>query len=573
MSTVYFSPYSAIWKHSEIELAHFYDESFESKNVIFLSCGKIFNFFCNSMAAYGKNENSSEYDKSHICNLCIKTLKFKKTMFPINVEFVDDYFRDVDRGVVKQFISSINRENWQESTFFEINIGRLALYEIQMRYKLDSLDLDDQVWQYYLKQLEYCAVVVIAANNFFLKNRIDKVIVYNDLYSLNQSFLQIASKYGAVGISLQASGPTNDMYSRYSVDTRLVRSNQLFSSPDWTNRKSTPLTAYEVFQIYRYLISLLKAKSFWVYSKKTQSIFFRSSMRNHYKIPRESKVILLTLSSLDEIVGEQFQLNKTYSQTTFDQLGMVSKLIDYCTDKPDVFLIIRPHPREFANKRDNVESSSGKKLIDFYQAQKLPENIYVESNPSKISMYSCFFVSDVVLNIISSAGIEALAMGIPVVAFENEFFTTYPKELNIYTNSDFIGLDSALQNPNLLSQNQVLAFRWLWLKFFESNHSKFESKSRIYFKVMNLLRGFYIKYTVVIKKNADQSDNHLLNHMFKSVSALLKNFNSVITWFSRRMLKIATMFKIYSRFNFKLEKILIKFTIYILKHKVFRVFN
>ena len=92
MSTVYFSPYSAIWKHSEIELAHFYDESFESKNVIFLSCGKIFNFFCNSMAAYGKNENSSEYDKSHICNLCIKTLKFKKTMFPINVEFVDDYF-------------------------------------------------------------------------------------------------------------------------------------------------------------------------------------------------------------------------------------------------------------------------------------------------------------------------------------------------------------------------------------------------------------------------------------------------------------------------------------------------
>jgi hypothetical protein len=296
-------------------------------------------------------------------------------------------------------------------------------------------------------------------------------------------------------------------------------------------------------------------------------------MRNHYKIPRKSKVILLTLSSLDEIVGEQFQLNKTYSQTTFDQLGMVSKLIDYCTDKPDVFLIIRPHPREFTNKRDNVESLSGKKLIDFFQAQKLPENIYVESNPSKISMYSCFFVSDVVLNIISSAGIEALAMGIPVVAFENEFFTTYPKELNIYTNSDFIGLDSALQNPNLLSQNQVLAFRWLWLKFFESNQSKFESKSRIYFKVMNLLRGFYIKYTVVIKKNADQSDNHLLNHMFKSVSALLKNFNSVITWFSRRMLKIATMFKIYSRFNFKLEKILIKFTIYILKHKVFRVFN
>lgn len=573
MSTVYFSPYSAIWKHSEIELAHFYDESLESKNVIFLSCGKIFNFFCNSMAAYGKNENSSEYDKSHICNLCIKTLKFKKTMFPVNVEFVDDYFRDVDRGTVEQFIASINRENWQEATFLQISIGRLALYEIQMRYKLDSLDLDDKIWQYYLKQLEYCAVVVIAANNFFLKNRIDKVVVYNDLYSLNRSFLQIAVKYGATGISLQASGSTNDMYGRYSVDTRLVRSSQLFSSPDWINRKSTALTAYEVIQVYKYLVSLLKAKSFWVYSKKTKPIVFRSSMRKHYKIPRKSRVILLTLSSLDEIVGEQFQLNQTYSQTTFDQLEIVKKLIDYCTDKLNIFLIIRPHPREFINKRDNIESSSGKKLIDFFQGQKLPGNIYLEFDPSKISMYSCFFVSDVVLNIISSAGIEALAMGIPVVALENEFFTTYPKELNIYTNSDFISLNSALENPNISSQNQVLAFRWLWLKFFESNQSKFESKSRIYFKIMNLLRSLYIKYTVVIKKNVDQSDNHLLNHVFKSMSVLLEIFNSGVIWFSRRTLKIAGMFKIYSKFNFKLEKILIKFTIYILKHKIFRVFN
>lgn len=194
MSIVYFSPYSAIWKHSEIELAHFYDERLESKKVIFLSCGKIFNFFCNSMAAYGKNENSSEHEKSHICNLCMKTLNFKKTMFPINVEFIDDYYRDQDRKVVDEFITSINRQNWQESTFFDINIGRIALYEIQMRYKLDSLDLDEKIWQYYLKQLKYCALLVIAANNFFLKNQIEKVIVYNDLYSLNQSFLKTDRK-------------------------------------------------------------------------------------------------------------------------------------------------------------------------------------------------------------------------------------------------------------------------------------------------------------------------------------------------------------------------------------------
>jgi len=128
MSIVYFSPYSAIWKHSEIELAHFHDKNRASKDVIFLSCGRLFNFFCNSMAAYGKSEDSNEFEKSTICNLCIKTLEFKKTMFPINIEFVDDYYRDVDKHIVAQFMANVSRDNWKDATFFQINIGRLALY-------------------------------------------------------------------------------------------------------------------------------------------------------------------------------------------------------------------------------------------------------------------------------------------------------------------------------------------------------------------------------------------------------------------------------------------------------------
>jgi len=573
MSIVYFSPYSAIWKHSEIELAHFHDKNRASKDVIFLSCGRLFNFFCNSMAAYGKSEDSNEFEKSTICNLCIKTLEFKKTMFPINIEFVDDYYRDVDKHIVAQFMANVSRDNWKDATFFQINIGRLALYEIQMRYKLDSLKLDEQIWHFFMKQLEYCAIVVIAANNFCLKNSINQVVVYNDLYSLNQSFLQIASKYGATVVSIQASGPLYNMYGRYSIDTKSVRSSQLFSSDNWIDRKSKPLTIFEIFQVYKYLISLLKAKSFWVYSKKTKAIFFRSSMRMHYKIPPKSKVILFTLSSVDEIVGERFQLNKSNSPSTFDQLAIARELINYCTNKPNIFLIIRPHPREFKNKRDNIESAAGKKLIDFFHAEKLPENIYFETNPSKISMYSCLLISDVVLNIISSSGIEALAMGIPVVAFDSEFFTTYPKELNIYTNSDFKALESALQNPYMLKQNQVLAFRWLWLKYFESNQSKFESKHRLYFKIMNLTRAIYIKYLVMTKKNTRESNDYFLNQVLKLISSVLEIFNTGTTWFFRRMIKFLDLIKITPKFSLKLEKILIKIAIYILKHRVYRVFN
>jgi hypothetical protein len=58
MKRVFFSPFSAIWKHSEIEIAYLFDNVDRTVEDLFLTCDRDFRFYCNTMAAFGLYEDS-----------------------------------------------------------------------------------------------------------------------------------------------------------------------------------------------------------------------------------------------------------------------------------------------------------------------------------------------------------------------------------------------------------------------------------------------------------------------------------------------------------------------------------
>ena len=573
MTLVFFSPYSAIWKHSEIELSFLRKVSSSYANSIFLSCRGLYSSFCNSMSAFGLSENSSTEAKMSICNICKKNSNFKEKI-NFNLKYIEDYIKNSENHLVNNFMNTVSRDNWANVTFQNIPIGRAALYEIQLRYKLIDLNLSEEIWHIYLTQLKYCVQTIIAARNFLLDNNASGVVVYNDLYSLNYAFTSVAKDLNLATYSLQANGPVSDIYSRYSIDDHNFKMRQLFENPEWNIAKNKPLNFIKIYKVSQFLNGLLSARSFLVYSSRTTQIFRRSNFRSKWNIPRDKKIILVTLSSQDEIMAELFQNQSLHKNDLINSVDLTKKIIEFCKINTEWFFIVRPHPREFSNKREKTNSQSGKELLDFLRSQTLPKNMFISFPEYHISLYQLIFVSDFILNLISSAGIESLAFGRPVLYLENNLFSAYPRGLNIKIDRELLQLNGLHDfKVNKTQKLQQEAFRWLWFRYFLSTENTFANVSRYNFKLMNIARAAYVRKGIFIPIAKILFHRKFAGKHMRAIGDKFVhkfNFGYLSTLYEKEVL--ATKFK-KARVSHTKEALFIRICVNILRRKIFFILD
>src|SRR5262249_46386450 len=126
------------------------------------------------------------------------------------------------------------------------------------------------------------------------------------------------------------------------------------------------------------------------------------------------------------------------------QIDWIRALLRFVASRPDLFLLIRVHPREFPNKREGVLSQNAGLLAKTLET--LPPNSRVNWPADQVSLYDLANYTDVVLNSWSSAGKEMALLGIPVVAYSPDLIL-YPADLNCVgtTEADFFRkVDQAL---------------------------------------------------------------------------------------------------------------------------------
>ena len=138
MKSVFFSPFSAVWPHTEVEISYAKQLENEGSKTVFLSCNRSFDFFCNSMATYGLNEYSSMKEKDLICKKCKLNSEFKSNFLDLQTEFIESYISPSDEKEVLELISYATKDNWHKLEFDGISVGRYAAYETFLRYKIIS---------------------------------------------------------------------------------------------------------------------------------------------------------------------------------------------------------------------------------------------------------------------------------------------------------------------------------------------------------------------------------------------------------------------------------------------------
>jgi len=208
------------------------------------------------------------------------------------------------------------------------------------------------------------------------------------------------------------------------------------------------------------------ARSPWVYTIKAEN---RSpeTLRDFFCIDPGQKVLLVAMASADERFASTLAdaAPAPPKAPNFEsQIAWIQELIEWTKNRKDVFLIVRVHPRDFPNKREQVLSRQALYLRSIFV--DMPENVRVNWPDDAISLHDLANIVDVCLNATSTAGLEMLLLGIPVIIYDPKILFSYPPELNLYPSSRedyFSKIDEALVAEKSLN-NIVGAFRWIAFK-------------------------------------------------------------------------------------------------------------
>jgi hypothetical protein len=462
MKIIFFSPNAFIDLHAVPEAIVSKALAEKGHDVFHINCNGILSEYCISMNAAGIQHFDTQDKKKNICNSCKSKCKEISNEFDQKNIFIESFINDDDLNLIDNILKSVNQDNWFEFKYESIPIGKYAAYELVLNEKIKSYKLTEIQWQKYKIDLHNALKVNIAFKKIFIKYTPDRVVIYNNLYSVNSVVCAISNNFGISCYTLHAGGHHVQMYSQITIFKGRGTRRYTPYSEAWQKIKEKPLSKQEIRNVALHINELLSATSPWVYStKSTNKTSYE--LLSFFKIKNNQKIALVTMSSEDEkFAGSLVDVPHQRGEPIFKtNLEWITFLVKWATERPEVKLIIRVHPREFPNKRESVLSQQSKVLKEYFV--NLPKNVVVNWPDDDISLYDLFKIVDVGLNSSSTAGLEMLLFGIPVVIINENQLVPYPIELNHFGNNkkEYIEkINFALKMPWSIT-NVIRSFRWL----------------------------------------------------------------------------------------------------------------
>ncbi len=464
MKILVFAPYASIYPHAAIEsdlAKNFINAGHE---VTFLRCGRILEFFCTNMRASGLSLDSDVKSKFKVCGRCEISSRSESFLTGSKIDFLQHWAEPIDNDVVDEILSHVSKENWFELEYDGIPIGRLSAYETLLQNKLVTLEVNEEQWIRLRVELANSIRLSLAARRYFDQKAFDRLIVYNNFYGVNRTLTHVASRHRIPIFSIQANGFNHEMYQSISI---LVSDEQAFLYPHTRSvrdKMTLPLNSSEVQSVTRHLEGLLNSSTAWVYSTAVQKFEDNDFILKMLELSAGRQIILLALSSADEMFAARaigVNLPNLVNNEEDQQLKSIDEIINYFSLHTDKFLIIRPHPREFPNKRDSVVSEHGLKLRQLLS--HVPSNVLINWPEDSVSIYNFIPHASLLINNSSSVGLEFSALGVPILSLDPERLYAYPPIVGntIGPNENLSQSISRILNEQESPLHQVLAFRYI----------------------------------------------------------------------------------------------------------------
>jgi hypothetical protein len=427
MRIAFFSPNVSIVPHfgAEVRLARMLKRN--KANVIeFLTCGSFFMKDCTISRYLGLSIQNPTQVNQNACSECRKVSKIA------HIE------RDFQHRELKEFSTSLNESifiNCRESiardpinfSYNSINFGRIAAYEFILEFKKSTLIFNDEQLKTLTNAVENSFRTYLAALNYLSKFNPDRVIIFNAQYGVCASFARAAAEKGIRVDVLSFSNVLSEMqqYIRLWDWEKFKLVNPGLET--WQGKRLIP-NHFEKFRIARNFRLIRSATSPWTYSTPASGI----DIREFFNISQDKKIILAILNSADEVfaaITSELLPESFVSKRVFEnQEDWIQALTQYLSTHEDVVLIVRPHPREFPNKREKVLAEITKNRGEFLD--KLPQTVIVDYTELGVPLEDYFSEVLAITTGWSSVGIEWQIRGKQCVTYDSNL-PMYPPETHL----------------------------------------------------------------------------------------------------------------------------------------------
>ncbi len=466
MKIVFFAPHSAIWVHAFPEALIAESLKQAGHEIVYIGCGGTLQSHCVAMSSYSVPFEASPSAKNRVCTMCKRNRDIIRGSFGFEGPDLAGLVTAEDWAAAEDSIGALGVEDLQSLAIDDIQVGRIALYEMLIQRKRGALDLNIHEELRYRASLGNVLVVLRVMSRLMDELKPDRIVVYNALYSVNRVVCRLAQIRGVPQYYLHAGDNLSNR-----LGTLVLARDQAFSYYQhlrscWPRFKDKPCPPDAMRAGTNHLLEVAKGRSVWAYSAAAGGSM---NLRRAFGIGDGQRVICATMSSDDErFGGEVVGVLPSLQHVLFPkQIDWIRALIQYVQPRSELFLIVRVHPREFPNKREQVLSDHAVLMKEAFAA--LPENVRINWPTEGVSLYDLAGISDVFVSAWSSAGKEMAWLGLPVVLYD-ENLALYPSDLNyVGTTKEeyFSRIEQALED-GWNSERIRRAYRWSAVELYYS---------------------------------------------------------------------------------------------------------
>lgn len=464
MNLLFFTPHAALWPHTapEAYLARALAEC--GHTISYLTCGKA-QTYCAPMTARRLAPGCTTAESARICADCKAGANAIARIFRFPVDELVHYLSEEDFARFEAMAAEAVARKSLATEYLGVEVGRIALYEFTLAHKKMSTDLNELQWKEYHFYLVNAMRTLQGFARYLEKARPETILTFSPQYSNINSAMQYAISQGVKVLFIESGTNLAHRLGTMRVWDWKVHKLVNPALTYWNKSELNPVTSYSASKVTEHFEQLLSGQHFAVFSTPYAG---SSGVRQRWNIKPQQKILLMTLSSYDEayaaLLIDGFPYKKVFSDVFRTQAEWVKATLEWMRKRPDLFLVIRVHPRDFPNKRETLRSEQSYMLEGLLE--HVPANVHVNWPAEGVSLYELLEDTDTVLTGWSVTAMEALALGIPVVTYDANL-PSYPLDIQYTGRSDteyFANIDRALADGWRLD-NVINGFRWLAYNF------------------------------------------------------------------------------------------------------------
>ncbi|TLG77615.1 hypothetical protein [Methylocystis sp. B8] len=431
LRVVCFSPNDAVWRWTLPQAQFLEALQQRGDEIIYVYCDREYSSFCMSMASSGIRFTSDPSAKQAVCNTCVRQSEMVRSRVGFAGRTLRSFLRPEDIDVADRLSREASIDDLYDYVEHGLTVGRLALYETMIQTKSISKDLSPEAQGFYRSNFRNTLISVRASKAMLNELKPDIGVSYHTAYAYNRAFQRVFEEGNVPVWFLNAS------FNVAELDTHLIAARSdpeiLFRKmlEDWPRFEGIACAERDVASVADHLLALMGGGGFG-YS----NAMHRGTIAVMQKLgcPPGKKIVAALLSSYDELLAAELAGFgwTTHNDVFSSQVEWVRWLFEFARARPDMHIVVRAHPREFAVNGVGNRSEHSYLLESAFEEK--PANVSINLPSDGIALYDLLMEVDAALIAWSSAGMDAGMLGVPVVTYAGDALL-FPRQLTYDANS------------------------------------------------------------------------------------------------------------------------------------------